>query len=79
MQLAQNISSLILSLRKKENIKVRQPLQKVLIPVLSPDTQSQIQKVEDLIKAQVNVKEIKYTTNTEAVIRKNQTQLQSIR
>ncbi len=70
MQLAQNISSLILSLRKKENIKVRQPLQKVLIPVLSPDTQSQIQKVEDLIKAQVNVKEIKYTTNTEAVIRK---------
>lgn len=60
MQLAQDASSLILSLRKKVNIKVRQPLQKVLIPVLNPSMKEQLQKVEDLIKAEVNVKEIEY-------------------
>ncbi|MEK7225664.1 MAG: isoleucine--tRNA ligase, partial [Bacteroidota bacterium] len=60
MQLAQDASSLILSLRKKVNIKVRQPLQKVLIPVLNASMKEQLQKVEDLIKAEVNVKEIEY-------------------
>jgi isoleucyl-tRNA synthetase len=60
MQLAQDASSLILSLRKKTNLKVRQPLQKVLIPVLSVSMKEQLQKVEDLIKAEVNVKEIEY-------------------
>ena len=60
MQLAQDASSLILSLRKKVNIKVRQPLQKVLIPVLTNSMKEQLQKVEDLVKAEVNVKEIQY-------------------
>ena len=60
MQLAQDASSLILSLRKKVNIKVRQPLQKVLIPVLSASMKEQLQKVEDLVKAEVNIKEIDY-------------------
>jgi isoleucyl-tRNA synthetase len=60
MQLAQDASSLVLSLRKKQNIKVRQPLQKVLIPVLSSSMKEQLMKVEDLIKAEVNVKEIEY-------------------
>ena len=60
MQLAQDASSLILSLRKKVNIKVRQPLQKVMIPVLSVSMKEQLQKVEDLVKAEVNVKEIEY-------------------
>ncbi len=60
MQLAQDASSLVLSLRKKVNIKVRQPLQKVLIPVLNPSMQAQLEKVENLIKAEVNVKEIEY-------------------
>ncbi len=60
MQLAQDSSSLILSLRKKVNIKVRQPLQKVLIPVMNASMKEQLQKVEDLIKAEVNVKEIEY-------------------
>ncbi|HET6768468.1 MAG TPA: isoleucine--tRNA ligase, partial [Chitinophagaceae bacterium] len=60
MQLAQDASSLILSLRKKQNIKVRQPLQKVLIPVLGAVMKEQLQKVEDLIKAEVNIKEIEY-------------------
>jgi isoleucyl-tRNA synthetase len=60
MQLAQDASSLILSIRKKVNIKVRQPLQKVLIPVMNAGMQDQLQLVEDLIKAEVNVKDIEY-------------------
>ncbi len=60
MQLAQDVSSLVLSLRKKVNIKVRQPLQKVLVPVLTASMKEQLQKVEDLIKAEVNVKQIEY-------------------
>ena len=70
MQLAQDASSLILSLRKKVNIKVRQPLQKVLIPVLDPVMKQQLQKVEDLIKSEVNVKEIQYLSATEGFIKK---------
>ena len=58
MQKAQTISSLVLSLRKKEMIKVRQPLQKIMIPVLSEGFKSEIEAVADLIKAEVNVKEI---------------------
>ncbi|HLO80180.1 MAG TPA: isoleucine--tRNA ligase, partial [Chitinophagaceae bacterium] len=60
MQMAQDASSLILSIRKKVNIKVRQPLQKALIPVLNAGMKNQLQQVEDLIKAEVNVKEIEY-------------------
>lgn len=60
MQLAQDASSLILSLRKKVNIKVRQPLQKVLIPALDRNMKIQLEKVEDLVRAEVNVKEIEY-------------------
>ncbi len=70
MQLAQDISSLVLSLRKKVNIKVRQPLQKVLIPALSPEMRAQLEKIEDLIKSEVNVKEIEYLTKTEGFINK---------
>jgi isoleucyl-tRNA synthetase len=70
MQLAQDISSLILSLRKKVNIKVRQPLQRVLIPVLDPLMKGQIEKVEDLIKNEVNIKELQYLTETEGFIKK---------
>jgi isoleucyl-tRNA synthetase len=70
MSLAQDASSLVLSLRKKANIKVRQPLQKVLIPVLNPAMEQQLQRVEDLIKAEVNVKEIEYLSDTEGFIKK---------
>ncbi len=70
MQLAQDASSLILSLRKKVNIKVRQPLQKVLIPVLTPKMQEQLSRIEDLIKAEVNVKEIEYLGTDNTFIRK---------
>jgi len=70
MQLAQDASSLILSLRKKANIKVRQPLLKVLIPVLNPSMELQLRKVEDLIKTEVNVKSIEYLRETEGFIKK---------
>jgi len=70
MHLAQDVSSLVLSLRKKVNIKVRQPLQKILIPVLDTHMQEQVQKVEDLIKGEVNVKEFEYLTETEGFIKK---------
>ncbi len=70
MSLAQDVCSLILSIRKKVNVKVRQPLQKVLIPVLNPNMQHQLMKVEDLIKSEVNVKEIEYLTQTEGYINK---------
>lgn len=70
MQLAQDASSLVLSLRKKVNIKVRQPLQKVMIPVLSPFMKAQFEKVEDIIKSEVNVKEIEYLTADNTFIKK---------
>jgi isoleucyl-tRNA synthetase len=58
MMKAQTVSSLVLSLRKKEMIKVRQPLQKVMIPVLDEFQRAEIEAISDLIKAEVNVKEI---------------------
>jgi len=70
MQLAQDVSSLVLSIRKKVNIKVRQPLQKVMIPVLNANMQTQLAKMTDLIKAEVNVKEIEFLTDTEGIIQK---------
>ena len=56
--LAQQITSMVFSLRKKENLKVRQPLQKVMVPVLDSKTEAQIQAVSELIKQEVNVKEL---------------------
>ncbi|WP_209391077.1 isoleucine--tRNA ligase [Chryseobacterium sp. RR2-3-20] len=64
--LAQNITSMVFSLRKKENVKVRQPLQKVLIPVLDKKTEEQILAVADLIKQEVNVKELQLINAEEA-------------
>ncbi len=58
MQKAQTITSLVLSLRQKEKIKVRQPLQKIMIPVLDEDQRKEIISVANLIKSEVNVKEI---------------------
>jgi isoleucyl-tRNA synthetase len=70
MQVAQDVSSLVPSIRKKVNIKVRQPLQKVMIPVLNANMQTQLGKMTDLIKAEVNVKEIEFLTDTEGIIKK---------
>lgn len=71
MQLAQDISSLVHSLRKKERLKVRQPLQKILIPILNDKIKVQIQHVEELIKAEVNIKQIEYIDDTSGVLVKH--------
>jgi len=70
MDYAQRISSLVLSLRKKDNLRVRQPLQKILLPILDPSFQAQVEAVKDLILAEVNVKEIEYITDTAGIIKK---------
>ena len=70
MQLAQEVSSLGLSLRKKVSIKVRQPLQKLMIPVLNPEMKQQLEKIEHLILAEVNIKKIEYITDSEGIISK---------
>jgi isoleucyl-tRNA synthetase len=70
MNMAKEFSSLVLSIRKKVNIRVRQPLQKILIPISSPDMQTQLQQVESLILAEVNVKEIQYLPADNDFIRK---------
>ncbi|WP_426475334.1 isoleucine--tRNA ligase [Chryseobacterium balustinum] len=64
--LAQNITSLVLSIRRAESIKVRQPLQRVLIPVLNKKTEEQILAVAELIKQEVNVKELQLINAEEA-------------
>jgi isoleucyl-tRNA synthetase len=68
MMKAQTVSSLVLSLRKKEMIKVRQPLQKVMIPILDENQRDEIEAVSDLIKAEVNVKEIELLDDASGVL-----------
>ena len=68
MQKAQTISSLVLSLRKKEMIKVRQPLQKVMIPVLDATQKAEIEAISDLIKAEVNVKEVELLDDASGIL-----------
>lgn len=70
MDYAQRISSLVLSLRKAEGHRVRQPLQRVLLPVLDANFQTQVEAVKDLILAEVNVKDVEYITDTEGIIKK---------
>src|SRR5690606_10447501 len=70
MELAQTISSLVLSVRKKVNIKVRQPLQKILIPVFDPHLQQQIARAKDIILSEVNVKEIEFINESDGFIKK---------
>lgn len=70
MDYAQRISSLVLSLRKKDNLRVRQPLKRILLPVLNPEFQGQVDALKDLIMAEVNVKDIEYITDTSGIIKK---------
>ena len=71
MEMAQKISSMILSIRKKENLKVRQPLQKIQIPILDNEFRENIEAVKDIILAEVNVKELDFVTEAEVQIVKN--------
>ncbi len=68
MSLAQNISSLVHSLRKKHTIKVRQPLSKILIPVLDKVFENHVKAVEDLILSEVNTKQIEYMDDASGVL-----------
>ncbi len=68
METAQTIASLVLSLRAKEKIKVRQPLQKIIIPVTSQQQRKDILEVAHLIKQEVNVKEIELLDNANAIL-----------
>ncbi|WP_111316488.1 isoleucine--tRNA ligase [Algoriphagus chordae] len=71
MELAQNISSLVHSLRKKEKMKVRQPLQRILIPILKEKTKAQIQHLDELIKSEVNIKDIEFIDDASGILVKN--------
>jgi isoleucyl-tRNA synthetase len=68
MELAQRASSMILALRRKVNIKVRQPLTRMLVPVLDKSMQAQLEAVKQLVLNEVNVKEMEFLTDTTGVI-----------
>jgi isoleucyl-tRNA synthetase len=70
MALAQNISSLTLSLRKKVSINVRQPLSKILLPVINKGFQNQVEQVKDLILSETNIKDIEFISDTAGFISK---------
>ena len=70
MALSQKVSSMVLGLRRKEKLRVRQPLAKIMIPILSTKFKEQLEAVENIILSEINVKEIQYLTDTEGVIKK---------
>jgi isoleucyl-tRNA synthetase len=70
MELAQNISSMVLSLRKKSSINVRQPLAKILVPVLDQKFATQVELVKELILSETNIKDIEYITDAAGFIKK---------
>ena len=70
MQMAQDISSLVLSLRKKVGINVRQPLSRVLLPILDKNFERQVEQVKDLILSETNIKTIEYITDASGFIKK---------
>ena len=70
MALAQKASSMILGLRRKEKLKVRQPLAKIMVPVLDSKFQEQFDAVKNIILSEVNVKEVEYLTNAAGIISK---------
>jgi len=68
MEIAQKLSSMILALRKKEGIRVRQPLQKMMVPVLDETFKRQLEEVQDLILSEVNVKEMEYLEESSGIL-----------
>lgn len=68
MQMAQSISSMVLALRRKVNIKVRQPLQHLMIPVLDEHQRNALEAVKALVLNEVNVKEMRFVDNTEGIL-----------
>ncbi|HNX87112.1 MAG TPA: isoleucine--tRNA ligase [Bacteroidales bacterium] len=70
MEMAQKISSMVLSIRKKTNLRVRQPLNRILIPLLNEPMKEQVEAVKNLILSEVNVKSIEYITDTTGILTK---------
>ncbi len=70
MEIAQRASSMILALRRKEKLKVRQPLAKIMVPVLNPHFRDQFDAVKNIILTEVNVKEVEYLEDTTGIIKK---------
>lgn len=68
MRLAQDLTSMAFSLRKKENLRVRQPLQKIMVPVLNEKVKAQVEAVKDLVLAEVNVKELEFMTSDSGIL-----------
>ena len=68
MEIAQKVTSMILGLRKKERLKVRQPLRRIMIPVLDANFKTQLEDVQSLILSEVNVKELEFLTETAGVL-----------
>jgi isoleucyl-tRNA synthetase len=68
MSIAQRISSMVLGLRRKVSLKVRQPLNKIMVPVLNDKTAKQVEAVKDIILAEVNIKDIEYLDDTSGVL-----------
>ena len=68
MQMAQDVSSMVLALRRKVNIKVRQPLQTIMVPVVDAHQQESIEAVKTLILNEVNVKELKFVDNAAGIL-----------
>ena len=68
MKMAQDVTSMVLALRRKVNIKVRQPLQCIMIPVVDEEQKRHIEAVEDLILSEVNVKELKFVESGSGVL-----------
>ncbi|MEN8730964.1 MAG: isoleucine--tRNA ligase [Bacteroidia bacterium] len=71
IEISQCITSLILRIRKLENVKVRQPLRKAIVPALNDDFAANLKKVEDVIKSEVNIKEIEIINRNSSVIKKS--------
>ena len=71
MEMAQKLSSMVLSLRRRESLKVRQPLGRIMVPVLDDAFKTQLQKIEELVLSEVNVKELEYLDGNSNVLVKN--------
>ncbi|MBN2635447.1 MAG: isoleucine--tRNA ligase [Prolixibacteraceae bacterium] len=70
MEIAQKVSSMVLALRRKEKLKVRQPLAKIIVPVLNSHFQEQFEAVKNIVLAEVNVKEVEFLNDTSGIIKK---------
>ncbi len=68
MEIAQKVSSMVLALRRKVNIKVRQPLQKIMVPVMSDEMRNNLEPIKNLIMTEVNVKEVEYISDSSGIL-----------